>query len=317
LLLLSLLRLPAAGFYPAYAAACATEATILQHAQQWFDQQPPEQQRSLLNGAALLSVHLSMWMLSLWTFTASSAPKGTCFSAMFALVAAPFAGLTVQQLLTCSVVTASLSSSSSSSSRSSSRSSRTAGGGGSSGSDVHPLLEAATSSLSQVYMTTNHVSCAINQGICLHARGQVSAAALQDATSDDVMRLLLVQLATLREQLYYQQRRKLRKAAAATPSSSNSMEAAAAAVDLPEPYHQQLFTALGAAAVDEVRRSSGHLTGPFMQDRARVVNRIFTFLRAALLYQQQRQEIEPLARSSCRHTPTERKHQHQHQQQQQ
>jgi hypothetical protein len=278
--------LRAAGLYPALAAACEAEATVLQRLQQQFEQQLPEQQRSLSNGdAQLMSVHLNLskWLLSLWVFTSEGALNLTRFTAAFAPVVGPLVKLTMQQLQTCSVVTASLSSSSSGS-----------------GSSVHPLLEAANSSLSQVFMTTDHICCTIAEGIALDARGQGNAAAMRDATSDNAMRLLLAQLAAAAEQLYYQQRRKLRKAAAAAPSSSSSSSAAAAAVDLPEPYHQQLFTALGLPAADKVRRSNDYLTGPFMQGHARGVNGSFIPFSEAVLYKQERRVIEPLIRGgSC------------------
>jgi hypothetical protein len=256
--------------------------------QQQFEQQPPEQQRSLTNRkAVLLSVHmdLSKRVLSLWMSTAAAATYGNCFSAVLAPVVAPLVKMTMQQLLTCSVVTASTSRSSSSS-----------------GSDVHALIEAVDSSLSQVFRTTDSICFSILEGIAFHSLGQGDAAALQDATSDDVMRLLLVQLAAATEQLYYQQRRKLRKASAAASSSSNS--AAEATADLPEPYHQQPFTALGLPAVDKVRRSNEYLTGLFLQDLAPGVRGIFVCVSAAALYRQEQRAIEPLRRDgSCSRGP--------------
>jgi hypothetical protein len=75
---------------------------------------------------------------------------------------------------------------------------------------VHPLLEAANSSLLQVFMTTDCICFTIAEGVASDAAGQGNAAALQNAVSDDAMRLLLVHLAVATEQLYHQQRRKLR-----------------------------------------------------------------------------------------------------------
>jgi hypothetical protein len=226
---------------------------------------------------------LSKRVLSLWMSTATAATYGNCFSAVLAPVVAPLVKLTMQQLLTCSVVTASIS--------------------GSSGSNVHVLIEAVNSSLSQVFRTTDNICFSILEGIAFHSLGQGDAAALQIATSDDVMRLLLVQLAAATEQLYYQQRRKLRKASAAASSSSDSA-AAAAAADLPEPYHQQLFTTLGLPSVDKVRRSNENLTGPFLQDSAPGVRGILVCVSSAALYKQEQRAIEPLRRDgSCSDAP--------------
>jgi hypothetical protein len=282
LLLLSLLILPATGLYPALAGACATEAAILKRLQQRLERQPPEQQRSLTNNgdAVLLSAHLNLskLLLSLWTCIAIGALNLTRFTAVFVPVAAPLVKLTTQQLLTCSAVMASSSSSSSSSSGAS--------------SNVHPLFEAASSSLSQAYVTIDRICSTAADAMFIHTAGRGTAATLQEITSDNVLRMLLLQLAAATEQLYYQQQRKLRKASAAAPST---VAAAAAAVDLPEPYHQQVFTALGLPAVDKLRRSNEHLKGAFVRNGQGVIS-IFTSLSGALMFKQEARVIEPLVR---------------------
>jgi hypothetical protein len=100
-----MLLLPAAGLYPALAAACVTEAAVLQRLQQEFEQQPPEQQRSLANpDALLLSVHfnLSKWLLSLWMFTATAALNESRCSAAFAPVASCEGGAAAAADVLCS-----------------------------------------------------------------------------------------------------------------------------------------------------------------------------------------------------------------------
>jgi hypothetical protein len=288
LLPLVLLLSPAAGFYAALADACETQVLALQFCQQEFEQLPPERRQSISGVALALTVHLdlSKWLLRLWLSSATLALHDTRFSGALAPVAAPLIKLAMQLQLACSTLTASCCCSSSSSSS------------GGSGSNAHPLFQAVNSALSQAFWTTDCIGILIAAGVGLDAKGQGNAAALQDATSDDAIRLLLVQLAAATEQLYYRQRRKMRKAAAAAPSSSNA--AAAAAVDLPDPYHQQLFRALGLPAVDKVRRSNEHLTVQADQEYARIMSINFDSVKAAVMYRQGRQVIEPLVHGdSC------------------
>jgi hypothetical protein len=288
-----LLLLLSAGLYPAMAAACETEASILQQLLQQYKQQRPEEQRSLENyTVVLLSQHFNVakWLLSLWMFTANAALNFTRFSSAFAPVAVPLSTMAMQLLLACSAVTAAISSSSS-------------GGGGSA---VHPLAEAAKLAMSQVFFTSDRICVTVGEGAAVNVSGQNKATTMQIVSSDHVLRLQLMLLAAATEQLYARQRCKLRKAAAAagssSASSSSTAAAAAAATELPEPHHQQLFAALGLPATDPARSSDTFLKGSFFDSDA--IYRVYTCVSAMLMYKQEQRVNEPLIRGgSCRGGP--------------
>ncbi|WIA32721.1 hypothetical protein OEZ86_005907 [Tetradesmus obliquus] len=113
------------GLFPAIAAACETEATILQQLREQYKQQEPGQQRSQRNAVVrLLKQHLILadQLLWVWALAAHASPAAARFSAAFVPVAVPLADMAMQLLLACSAVTATISSNCGSSSSSNSSS---------------------------------------------------------------------------------------------------------------------------------------------------------------------------------------------------